>query len=265
MSSDRKLIALDIDGTIMFEDELIPAEVKREVKRLVGEGHEVMLATGRGAPITLPVAEALDITPEYIVCANGAVILHRDESDPSGYRKYFVETFDPKELLLELRKLVPDANYAVEDMDGFLRYTTGFDARGLENEQVPFERLLDLQATRVMIVSADHTSDEFSEMVAALGMHRASYAVGWTAWLDITPYGVNKATALERVRHKLGISRDNVAAIGDGRNDIEMLEWAGEFGRGAAMGSAPDEVKAVASEVVDTLARGGSTHFLESL
>lgn len=265
MTTARKLIALDIDGTIMFEDELIPAEVKREVTRLRDAGHEVMLATGRGAPITLPVAAELGITPEYLVCANGAVILHRDESEPTGYRKAFVETFDPKELLLELRRRVPDANYAVEDLNGFLRYTTGFDARGLVNEQVPFEQLLDLQATRVMIVSPEHTSDEFSEMVASLGMHRASYSVGWTAWLDITPYGVNKATALERVRHNLGIDRSNVIAIGDGRNDIEMLRWAGEFGIGAAMGSAPQEVLDAASEITETLARGGSAQVLAAL
>jgi hydroxymethylpyrimidine pyrophosphatase-like HAD family hydrolase len=54
--------------------------------------------------------------------------------------------------------------------------------------------------------------------------------------------------ALERVRNQLGIPRERVLAIGDGRNDIEMLEWAAESGRGVAMGQSPSEVKAAANE-----------------
>ena len=66
-----------------------------------------------------------------------------------------------------------------------------------------------------------------------MGLHKVSYNVGWTAWLDIAPDGVNKATGLERVRDELGIPRSRVLAIGDGRNDIDMLEWAASAaGRG---------------------------------
>ena len=80
-----------------------------------------------------------------------------------------------------------------------------------------------------------------------MGLHKVSYSIGWTAWLDIAPDGVNKATAMERVRHALGIPRAHVVAVGDGRNDIELLQWAGAEGRGVAMGQAPDEVKAAAT------------------
>jgi hydroxymethylpyrimidine pyrophosphatase-like HAD family hydrolase len=82
-----------------------------------------------------------------------------------------------------------------------------------------------------------------------MGLHKVSYNVGWTAWLDIAPDGVNKATGLERVRDELGIPRDRVLVIGDGRNDIDMLQWAvGGGGVGVAMGQAPDEVQAAANE-----------------
>jgi hydroxymethylpyrimidine pyrophosphatase-like HAD family hydrolase len=82
-----------------------------------------------------------------------------------------------------------------------------------------------------------------------MGLHKVSYNVGWTAWLDIAPDGVNKSTALERVRELVGIPRSHVMAVGDGRNDIDMLEWASVEGRGVAMGQAPDEVVASANEV----------------
>lgn len=262
----RKLIALDIDGTIMYEDGLIPRDVITETQRLIDQGHEVMLATGRGVPITLPVAQQLAIYPEFIVCANGAVILKKDESEPTGYRRAFVKTFDPKEMMQQLFAEVPDGDFAVEDEYGILHYTSGFNYLGSDKgERVAFDELLNLQATRIILVSDDHSSEEFSDIVSRMGMHKASYSVGWTAWLDITPYGVNKATALEQVRVSLGIERENVYAIGDGRNDIEMLSWAGEFGRSGVMDSAPEDVKIHATSIMPSLTRGGSAQFLREI
>jgi hydroxymethylpyrimidine pyrophosphatase-like HAD family hydrolase len=98
-----------------------------------------------------------------------------------------------------------------------------------------------------------------------MGLHRVSYNVGWTAWLDIAPDGVNKSVALERVRKILRIPRTRVMAIGDGRNDIDMLQWASESGRGIAMGQAPREVKAVANEVALTDIQDGVAAILAIL
>jgi hydroxymethylpyrimidine pyrophosphatase-like HAD family hydrolase len=86
--------------------------------------------------------------------------------------------------------------------------------------------------------------------------------VGWTAWLDIAAAGVTKASALERLRGQLGAEPHATVAIGDGRNDIEMLGWAG---RGVAMGQAPAEVIAVADEVTASVFDDGAAHVLLSL
>ena len=106
-----------------------------------------------------------------------------------------------------------------------------------------------MQATRVVVISPGHAIEDFLAVVEQMGLHKVSYNVGWTAWLDIAPDGVNKATGLERVREKLGIPRDRVLVMGDGRNDIDMLHWSvAGGGIGIAMGQAPDEVQAAASE-----------------
>lgn len=266
-AAGRMLVALDIDGTVLHQDGVVSEPVVAEVKRVAAEGHEVMLATGRSVASTLPVIDHLGISPEYVVCSNGAITLRRDPAAPLGYRREFVETFDPTNVLTTVRSHLLDARYAVEDETGFYRYTGEFptNSLGLSSEKVEFKSLLHTRATRVVVISPDHAVEEFLVVVERMGLHRVSYTVGWTAWLDIAPDGVNKATALERIREALGASRRSLIAVGDGRNDIEMLRWASESGRGVAMGQAPDDVRAAASEVTATVEEDGLQRVLASI
>jgi Cof subfamily protein (haloacid dehalogenase superfamily) len=261
------LIALDIDGTTLHEDGTISDAVIRQIHRVAAAGHEIMLATGRSAAATLPVLDRLEITPRFIVCSNGAITLHRDPDAPMGYRREWVETFNPSEVLLSIRSHLSNARYAVEDEHGYYRYTEPFpDATiGIDSEHVDFDELLSRDATRVVVVSPDHDMDDFLEVVEEMGLNRVSYAIGWTAWLDIAPDGVNKATAMERVRAELGIPRNRVMAVGDGRNDIDMLLWAGAQGRGVAMGQAPEDVLEAASELTVSVYDDGLAVVLSSL
>lgn len=250
-ASERLLIALDIDGTVMREDGIITDEVLDAVTAARDLGHEVMLATGRSVSMTLPVLDRLGITPQYVVCANGAITLIRDADAPTGYTRIFVETFAPREVLTTISTHLADARYAVEDEEGRFKFAGGdFPEAGIQanGERVSFEELLSAEATRVVVISPEHALEDFLRIVEQMGLHKVSYNVGWTSWLDIAPDGVNKATALERVRELLEIPRARVIAIGDGRNDVDMLEWAAVEGRGIAMGQAPDEVVESANE-----------------
>ncbi|KQQ05274.1 MULTISPECIES: HAD family hydrolase [unclassified Rathayibacter] len=265
-ASGRRLIALDIDGTVMHEDGTITDAVSGAIADAVARGDEVMLATGRSPASTLPVVARLGIAPEYVVCCNGAVTLRRDAD--GEYVPDVVETFDPTGVLQNIRRFLPDAHYAVEDAEGAFFYTEAFPGgavMGVETTHVPFEELLGRLCTRVVVISPETGIDEFSELVEQMGLHQVSYAIGWTAWLDIAPHGVNKSTALELVRQELGIDRADVVALGDGRNDIEMLTWAAEHGAGLAMGQAPEEVQAVASAVVPTVHEDGVAAALGAL
>ncbi|CAN5321191.1 HAD family hydrolase [soil metagenome] len=265
--SGRLLVALDIDGTVLTETGELREDVASEVARVVALGNEVTLATGRSVAATLPVLERLGITPEYVVCSNGAVTLRRDETAAVGYSREFVETFVPGEVLPTLRQYLDDVNYAVEEPDGVFRYVGSFPdgVLGEITKLVTFDELLEAPATRVVVISPNHELEEFLNLVSQMGLHQVSYNVGWAAWLDIAPEGVNKATALERVRGLLNISADDLVAIGDGRNDIEMLHWAGARGRGVAMAQAPDEVLASATEVTASDLDGGVAQVLATL
>ncbi len=259
---DGWLVGLDVDGTVLHEDETIDAAVVDAVRAARDRGHEVTLATGRSWVTTQPILELLDLAPEYVICANGAVTMRREgdvlgEGSPE-YVRWQVETFDPTEVLRIVRLHLPDGRFMVELPDGSRLHTSGMLEWDLRNaREVDFEELLGIEATRVVVVSPDHSTEEFLRIVEGMGLHEVTYAVGWAAWLDIAPDGVNKGTALERVRDALDQPRSRVLVVGDGRNDIDMFGWALLSGRAVAMGQAPDEVKAAAGEVKGSVEASG--------
>lgn len=271
MTGDRSqpwLVAIDIDGTLISDYGVLNPWTISEVQRLVAAGHYVTIATGRSVPMTLPIVEELGIAPEFIVCANGAITVRRDESDPSKYVRDNTELFDPGLVLREIHKSIPDAHYAVEDETGLLRYIGWFPESGVNmhtQKMDSFDELFTDQATRVVVIAPTSREDYFTDVVEMLGLHKVTYSVGYTSWLDIGPQGVNKSTALENVRQRWGVPRDRVMAIGDGRNDVDMLEWAAEFGRGVAMGQAPEEVRTAANEVTLDESEGGLPSALATL
>jgi HAD superfamily hydrolase (TIGR01484 family) len=264
-------VALDVDGTIIHQDETLDDEVAAAIRAARDRGHEVTLATGRSWRWTRPILERLGLRPEYIVCSNGAVTLRRQGPvlgpDAPEYVLAHVETFDVTEVLQRIRDELPDGRFMVELEDGRRLHTAqlGTWDTSADAELVGFDELLGQFATRLVVVSPDREVGEFLGIVERMGLTRVSYAVGWTSWLDIAPGGVNKSTALERVRDWLGAPRSRILAVGDGRNDIEMLTWAGLSGRAVAMGQAPAELKAVATEVTAPVTETGLAPVLASL
>lgn len=261
----KRLVALDLDGTILHGDYRIDDRLASHIRTVHDAGHEVVISTGRSVDATLPIIEALNITPTWVVCCNGAVVLRRDALADRAYRWEFVETFNTTEVLTRIRSHLVTARYAVEDAEGFFRFTEPLpdDTLGQRKAQVTFDELLDIQATRVVVVSPDHQLEEFLAIVEQIGLSHVSYAIGWTAWLDLAPEGITKATALERVREILGIEPASVMAVGDGRNDIEMLQWAARHGVSVAMGQAIQLVKDAANEVTASIDDGGLALVLE--
>lgn len=247
-ATETYMICLDVDGTLVNHDGEMSQAVKDAARAIVAAGHEVVISTGRSLGATLPVIQMLGIESGYAVCCNGGVTARIDLSLEDGYEVVERKTFDPAPALRALVKAMPTAKYALEDDAGQFLSTERFqDASfGVVATPVPLDAMLEATAVRLVVFSTDSTAEEFGEAVGTMGLSGVTYSVGWTAWLDIAAEGVTKASGLEVLREKRGFDIGATIAVGDGRNDIEMLAWAG---RGVAMGQAPDEVKAVADEI----------------
>lgn len=259
-----RLVALDVDGTLLDHDEVITERVRTAVAKVVASGAHVVVATGRSLQGTLPVLDRLGLVEGWAVCSNGAMTLRLDPDLDAGYEIHDVVTFDPGPVLRLMREHLPTALLLVEDAQAQRRVTAPFPDGELGGEPlvVPFDELVTGPATRVVVRSPESTPEDFLDVVERVGLHGVSYAVGWTAWLDLAPDGVNKASALEPVRQRLGVAPDATVAVGDGRNDVEMLAWAA---RGVAMGQAPAEVVEAADEVTAAVEEDGVALVLEGL
>lgn len=260
----KYLVALDVDGTLVDHDGVMSPEVKDAALAASAAGHHLVISTGRSRGATLPVCEQLGLEEGFAVASNGGITLQLDPHSPDHYRTMDAVTFNPGPALKALKEALPTAKFALETADGHFFATERFQDRsfGIQAIGTDIHHLAELDAVRLVVYSSEDTPENFAEAIEDAGLHGVAYAVGWTAWLDVAAAGVSKASALEQVRRHLGVDPAHTVAIGDGRNDVEMLEWAA---RGVAMGQAPDEVVAVAREVTNSVYDDGAARILRSL
>jgi Cof subfamily protein (haloacid dehalogenase superfamily) len=258
--NDRWLIGIDIDGTLVHDDGYLSPRVAAEVKRVQELGHLVVVATGRSAVNAIGVTKEVGLFDGKLISSNGAVTVRIDHDHPRGFIPEEVITFDPTEVLTQLIEKLPHAHFAVEDAQGVYRFHKEFpqDALGDINHETPLHELMHHPVSRIVVLSPEQETEEFVDTVSTLGLQSVSYAIGYSAWLDIAPLGVTKASALEVVREHNNIRTDQIITIGDGRNDISMFEWArAGGGLSFAMGQGPEEVHAAASFVTDPVEDDG--------
>ena len=266
-SASPLLVALDVDGTIVHHDGYLAPRVREAVQALAALPHvTVMIATGRSVLSTLPVMDELGLTTagRPAVCSNGAVTISAAPDVEEGYELVDIVTFDPAPAIALVHTHLPSALVAVEEIGVGFKVSTPFPPGELWGEErvVPVEELSARPATRVTFREPTLSSTDFTALVERMGLHGVSYAVGYSAWLDLAPEGVSKASALELVRRRLGVQPHRTVAVGDQRNDLEMLHWAAV---GYAMGQAPDEVIRVADRTTGAVEEDGLADALDEV
>jgi HAD superfamily hydrolase (TIGR01484 family) len=259
-----RLVALDIDGTLLKwvegegqSYEQISPVLYDAVHAAVDAGAHIVLASGRSPHGMDKIADLLDLPREgtdrlWVVASNGAVIFRYPPLEV-----VHEETFDAREAVRMILEQHPEALVAVEERGVGYRVSGPFPEGELSGEMIEtdVEDIVAGPVSRVIVRDPTASADDFVAMAARLGLHGTDYVVGWTAWLDLAPVGVSKASGLERVARELGLGQEDVLAIGDGRNDVEMLRWAAH---GVAMGQAVQEVIDAADAVTESVYEDGA-------
>ncbi|TDE07903.1 HAD family hydrolase [Jiangella asiatica] len=255
------LVALDVDGTLVTYEEFHDpprAAVIDAVRRVRDSGAHVVIATGRSMHSTVSLFDPLGLEEGYAVCSNGAVVVDVATRTPSD-----VVTFDAGDPVRYFAEQIPDAVLAVEELGRGYRVTGEFPAGDLDGDVVVVKHddLIARPVTRLVVRWPNGDRERLREIARDSGLPSVDYAIGYTAWLDIMPEGVSKASGLSRVAERLGLTAADAMAVGDGHNDVEMLRWAR---LGVAMGQAPDDVKAIADQVCGDVEGSGLAALLDT-
>ena len=258
-----RLLALDMDGTLMGEDLVISPRVRRAIATAQARGVVVTLATGRMLDFVLPFARDLKITAP-LICYQGGVI-QAAGSDVPLYRA----TMDPA-LVREVLELEAQYGwhailYADDDVfladrrhpDEFYHYMLGERLVWVDD----LAHVLEQHEPVKLIIFVE--TDEAERVEAELRQRfvgRMEVARSHALIVEANPPGVSKVDALQRLAAHLRIPQSQVMAIGDQANDADMIAWAGV---GVAMGNGSPATIAVADWVAPPLEEDGVAAAIE--
>lgn len=258
-----KMIATDIDGTILkWSFEFSPA-VKKCIKQLDKNGIKIVLVTGRMHSATVPIARELGLhTP--IVSYQGGLI--KDETGKTLYQKDLPAKY-AKEIIkwahkdnVHLNLYIDDKLYVEQDNEIVKEYTDGrfidytvcsFDSLKIEN--VNKLLAIDLKDAEKVTNWVNELSTKFPDL----------YIVKSTPYFcEIGSKEARKSSGVKFLANMWGIKKEEILTIGDQNNDIELLNAGGLK---VAMGNATAELKSVADYITDTVENDGFVKAVEKL
>ncbi|MCL6571563.1 MAG: Cof-type HAD-IIB family hydrolase [Bacillus sp. (in: Bacteria)] len=224
-----KLIALDMDGTLLNNEGQISEANRKEIKAATNKGIFVVLSTGRSLITSREHADSLELS-SYLVTVNGSEIW--DEKRELVERNLVKSELI--EWMWELSKQHKTNYWAISTKRNW-RNEMPDDLHTFEWMKFGFD--VDDDAVRETILKELYAKGEFEISNSSLQN------------IEVNPAGINKATGLRIVCNRLGIDMDSVMAVGDSLNDVAMIK---EAGLGVAMGNAQDIVKTAADWVTAT-------------
>lgn len=239
-----KLIATDLDGTIVTHDGVISQRTIAAFTRARDLGVEVFFVTGRPPRWMPEIREAFGFGKA--ICGNGAMLY--DLMGDKVLEEWLIGIEEQHETVNRLRKAIPQVSFAVESHNYFHRekaYIPRWDV-GLDNIGVnTIEEAIKAPALKMLARCSQQnlSSDEMLEiaLIELEGLVTVTHSNPHDSLLEISALGVSKGATLARMAERLGLSAEDCVAFGDNPNDFSMLAWAG---RSYAMSSGhPDGAK----------------------
>ncbi len=263
-SSTIKLIATDLDGTLLRQDKVISARTQQALQRIQAAGVVVVPVTGRPVRTLRPTARELGLTG-LAICSNGAVIYDLDQERILEHMTIAAEV--ASELVVQLRQTVLGVYFAVERGLQHMGVEPGYLSlrqRALLEEVIEDDALALCRQpiTKLIVRHPELGAEALLQIVQELAGEKVLATHSGFPFIEITAAGVHKASALAALCARLGIRPEEVIAFGDMPNDLEMLAWAG---RSFAVANAHPDVLAQADEITLSNLEDGVAVVLERL
>jgi Cof subfamily protein (haloacid dehalogenase superfamily) len=279
-----RMVAIDIDGTLLPTRGTIVSERNRQALRAAeAAGIEIVIATGRRQAFAMPILTGIGLSPETILISSNGSITRNFAGDLMERAVLGLET--ARALCGVLRPFGSTVMTFDREGKGSLviesfetlhhRIQLWVDAnRASLLEVVPLERALDdgdcpVQAMVCGTMDSMRRAEDTlatSSLAADFELHRTAYPARDLCIVDILPPGCSKGAALEKLARSRGLGREQVMAIGDNFNDIEMMEYAGSA---AIMANSAPELLEMAMErgwtVTSTNDEDGVAQVIDSL
>lgn len=250
-----RAVFIDMDGTLLTSSNTISRRNMEAIYRLMNQGIKVFLATGRHYEVTAPYHKEIGLaTP--MICLNGAAI-----HDPGTGRALQMKTVQLNEE--RFHHLTAESHFNV------IVHTPGGIYCKETNEEIDYwtkvgkvqpQYIGDLREVSYTdalkySVRTGSPSPELSSL-----FKQEAEVINWGDGFELLAPNVSKWSAIKSILRSFRISANEVVAIGDGPNDVEMLR---RVGTGVAMGNASDEVKASADFVTGHHENDGLAEFVE--
>ncbi|MEU9759997.1 HAD family hydrolase [Streptomyces sp. NPDC001834] len=264
MTFPYKLVATDLDGTLLRNDETVSERTRAALTATAAAGAAHLIVTGRGVPWTRHILDALGYEG-LAVCGQGAQVYHAGE-----HRLLTSLTLDRQLAGLALSKIEaevgPLALAAGRDgLDGEVVIGPGYRVHDGPLPSVMAKDPAELWAAPLNKVYIQHPKlddDALTTAARAAVGNLVDVVMAGPGTVEILPLGLSKATGLSLAARRLGVKAADTLAFGDMPNDIPMFAWAR---RGVAMANAHEDLKAVAQEVTASNEDDGIAVFLERL
>ncbi len=260
-----KLVVLDIDGTLLTSDKKITQKTIDTIKKASELGVKFIIASGRAPSGVMPVADNINLKDigGYILSFNGGCCLNYKTGE------YLYENFIPNKYLKDIydfatRNNIPmltyhkDTMYTPNDTTKYLELEANINNLKTKKTSNLLEEFTH-DFPKVILTDEGHILEKFVEKaqdtLSDLEVFRSE-----PFFLEICPQGIHKATGIAKVIDILGIKQEEVMAIGDGFNDLTMIEYAG---LGVAMANAQDKVKEASDFITLSNDEDGVSHVIE--
>jgi HAD superfamily hydrolase (TIGR01484 family) len=262
-ASSPRLVATDLDGTIVRSDGTISPRTMAALCRIEEAGAQLVLVTGRPPRLMSAMAAAFG-NRGIAICSNGALIYDMHTGSVTG--EHLIPPRELAEAARRLRAAIPEIGLAVEsaaELTGDHRYETGGWDRDVPIRRLADAELLSRPAAKLLGRHPWLSADQLLALAfpAVAGIVTVYHSNG-SRLVEASAAGVSKASALADLAAKHDIAPAAVVAFGDMPNDLSMLAWAGTS---YAVANAHPDVLAAADHVIASNDEDGVAQVLDRL